>query len=246
METEPAESTRGAQTEPAESTRGAETEPAESTRGAAEIAPAESTRGAEIAREVLDGEPSGAYRPEPGPAVEVLPGRFGEAVKAFDDAVDRGFDRIRGNPTADRVFYGASAVGDFSLVWQIISVATALTGREREAVRLSVALGGESALINRGVKSLFRRTRPAREEHAVFALRKPRSSSFPSGHATSAFMAATLLSSGRPRSRPLWFALAAVVASSRVHVRIHHGSDVAAGAVIGVGLGRLVRKIWRI
>jgi len=200
----------------------------------------------DIAKEVLDAEPPGAYRPEPGPAVEVLPGRFGEAVKAFDDAVDRAFDTIRGNQTADRIFYGASAVGDFSLIWQITSVTRALLGHEKEALRLSTALGVESALINIGVKSLFRRTRPVREEHAVHGLRKPRSSSFPSGHATSAFMAATLLSTGRPRTRPFWFALAAVVATSRVHVRIHHGSDVAVGAVVGVGLGRLVRKIWRI
>jgi undecaprenyl-diphosphatase len=94
------------------------------------------------------------------------------------------------------------------------------------------------------VKSLFRRTRPAWDQERPHGLRKPRSSSFPSGHATSGFMAATLLSAGRPRSRPFWFALATVVASSRVHVKIHHASDVAAGAVIGVGLGRLVRKIW--
>jgi membrane-associated phospholipid phosphatase len=200
----------------------------------------------EIAREVLDGEPEGAFRPEPGPAAEVLPGAFGERVKAFDHAVDRAFDKLRGNPTADRIFYGASAVGDFSLIWQICSVARALTGKEKEAVRLSASLGVESALINLGVKSLFRRTRPVRQEHAVHGLRTPKSSSFPSGHATSGFMAATLLSTGRPRTKVLWFALAAVVASSRVHVKIHHGSDVAAGAVIGVGLGRLVRKIWRI
>lgn len=200
----------------------------------------------DIAREVLDGEPEGAFRPAEPPAAEVLPGRFGEAVKSFDHAVDRAFDTIRGNPTVDRVFYGASAVGDFSLIWQIASVATALFGREKEAVRLSASLGAESALINLGVKSLFRRSRPSRTDHAVHGLRKPKSSSFPSGHATSAFMAATLLTTGRPRSRAFWFPVAAIVACSRVHVRIHHGSDVAAGAVIGIGLGRLVRKIWRI
>jgi undecaprenyl-diphosphatase len=211
-----------------------------------ETEPAESTRGADIAREALGAEPPGAFRPEPAPAADILPGAFGDAVKAFDDAVDRAFDRIRGNKVADRVMYGASAVGDFSLIWQICSTARALSGQEKEAVRLSVALGAESALINLGVKSLFRRTRPVRQAHAVHTLRTPRSSSFPSGHATSGFMAATLLATGRPRLRPLWFALAAVVATSRVHVRIHHGSDVAAGALIGIGLGRLVRKIWRI
>ena len=114
-------------------------------------------------------------------------------------------------------------------------------------MRLSASLGVESALINLGVKSLFRRGRPVRVEHASRKLRKPKSSSFPSGHATSGFMAASLLSAGRgPVSKAFWYSTAAVVASSRVHVRIHHGSDVAAGALIGVGLGRLVRKIWRI
>lgn len=195
---------------------------------------------ADIVTEVLDAEPPDAYREEPSPAAAV-PG-----IKRFDDAVDRVFDRLRGNAVADRVFYGASAVGDFSLVWQIAAVIRALRGHEREAIRLSASLGVESAFINLGVKSLFRRTRPHRIEHATRKLRQPRSSSFPSGHATSAFMAATLLSAGRPRSRWLWFPLAAVVASSRVHVRIHHGSDVAAGALVGWGMGRLVRKIWRI
>jgi len=202
---------------------------------------------ADVITEVFDAEPPGAYRPEPGPAAEVLPGRLGAAVKAFDDEVDRAFDRIRGHPVADRVLYGASAVGDFSLLWHIAAVTRALGGGEREAVRLAVSLGVESAVINLGVKSLFRRTRPPRVAHATRRLRTPRSSSFPSGHATSGFMAATLLAAGRPRSRRLaWYGLAAIVASSRVHVRIHHGSDVAAGALIGVGLGRLVRKIWRI
>jgi undecaprenyl-diphosphatase len=199
---------------------------------------------ADIITEAFDAEPPGAFRPEPGPVAQVLPRGLGDAVRTFDDAADRAFEHLRGQPWADRLFYGASAVGDFSLLWQLASVTQALRGREKEAVRLSVALGVESAAINLGVKSLFRRSRPAWEQDRPRSLRKPRSSSFPSGHATSGFMAATLLASGRPRSRPFWFALAAIVASSRVHVKIHHASDVAAGAVIGVGLGRLVRKIW--
>jgi membrane-associated phospholipid phosphatase len=169
-----------------------------------------------------------------------------DTVTAFDEAVESWFDRVRGDPIADRVMYGASALGDFSLLWHIVSVLRALGGDERAALRLTVALAGESALVNLGVKSLFRRTRPPWEQERPRGLRRPRSSSFPSGHATSGFMAATLLSAGRPRTAPLWFALAAVVASSRVHVKIHHGSDVAAGAVIGVGLGALVRKIWTV
>ena len=101
-------------------------------------------------------------------------------------------------------------------------------------------------LINGVVKSFFRRERPQWEQARSHALRKPRSSSFPSGHATSAFMAATLLVDGRRRRAPLWYAVAATVASSRVHVRIHHPSDVAAGSLIGLALGAFVRRVWRL
>jgi undecaprenyl-diphosphatase len=204
---------------------------------------------AEVAIEALGGEPPDAARPAVTPAAAVLPRPLADRVRAFDARVDRAFDTIRGNPVADRIMYGASALGDFSLVWHLVGVGRAVRGgrtHEREAARLAAALLVESALVNVGVKSLFRRTRPAWDQHRPRRLRRPRSSSFPSGHATSGFMAATLLSTGGRRSRMAWFGLAAVVASSRVHVRIHHGSDVAAGALIGIGLGRLARRLWNV
>lgn len=200
--------------------------------------------------EILGVEPPEAYRPPTPPAARVLPGRAGELVESFDHRVDRAFERhLRGKPWADRLFYGASALGDFSLIWHLAGTTTALLGdekAEKEAVRLAASLAVETALINVGVKSLFRRQRPTWDQARPRGLRRPKSSSFPSGHATSGFMAATLLSAARPKQRPLWFAVAAMVAASRVHVKIHHGSDVAAGALIGLGLGRLARKIWRL
>ncbi|MCU1375026.1 MAG: rane-associated phospholipid phosphatase, partial [Actinomycetia bacterium] len=141
----------------------------------------------------------------------------------------------------------ASAVGDFSLIWHIAGVAQALGGRRQEeaAVRLGVSLGVESVLVNGLVNSLFRRTRPEREQHSARRLRTPRSSSFPSGHATSGFMAATLLGAGRSkRTKALWYGAATIVAASRVHVKIHHPSDVVAGAAVGVGLGAVAKRIW--
>lgn len=202
----------------------------------------------DAAIDVLGGTPASLERPPVDPATFVLPEPLARRVRELDRRVDAWFDRWRGNPVADRVFYGASTVGDFSLIWHVAGVARALTGRreEREAARLAAALGVESVLINGVVKSLFRRTRPERVQHGTRKLRQPRSSSFPSGHATSGFMAATLLSQGRSRPRQaLWFGAAAVVAASRVYVKIHHPSDVVAGAAVGVGLGALVRRLTR-
>lgn len=201
----------------------------------------------DAAVDVLGGTPRSIERDPVDPATFVLPPALAEAVRSFDRAVDRRFDSLRGKPGVDRVMYGASTLGDFSLLWHIVGVARALRGprQEREALRLAASLGVESLLINGIVKSWFRRARPDWEQHRPMKLRKPRSSSFPSGHATSGFMAASLLGAGRSkRTKAAWYAAAAVVATSRVHVRIHHASDVAAGAVVGVGLGAAAKRWW--
>jgi undecaprenyl-diphosphatase len=163
--------------------------------------------------------------------------------------VDEAFDILRGNPVADRLFYTASALGDHSLIWLILGALRGLRSEHdwKAAIRVGVVLGAESALVNVGIKSLFRRTRPPWEQlqsnqTSRIKLRKPLTSSFPSGHATSAFTAAGLLADDDPLW-PLYYGLAIVVAASRVYVRVHHASDVVGGIPIGIALGRIGRKL---
>ena len=63
------------------------------------------------------------------------------------------------------------------------------TGTIDEAIRLALALGAESALVNGVVKSAFRRERPIHDADQPHQLRQPLTSSFPSGHASAAFLA---------------------------------------------------------
>jgi undecaprenyl-diphosphatase len=174
--------------------------------------------------------------------------RLGHAVDVFDKAVDAQFDRLRGKPLPDRIFYGASAVGDHGLIWLILGALRGLRGGPsnhhlKAAIRLGIGVGVESALVNLGIKSLFRRKRPAWELDRPLHLRRPRTSSFPSGHATSAYTAAGLLSD-QDRLKPLYYGVAIVVAWSRVYVKIHHASDVVAGIVVGVLLGKLGKRLF--
>ena len=182
-------------------------------------------------------------RDDPAPGLAGLRGRIAD----LDGRADAAFDRLRGNRVADRVLYGASALGDHSLIWFIVGAARALGSarRRRSAVRMAAALGVESVLVNVVVKSFFRRQRPVWESVAPrpHRLRRPRSSSFPSGHASAAFTAATLLAEDSPMA-PLYYGAAAFVALSRTYVKIHHASDVVAGAATGLVLGRIARKIW--
>jgi undecaprenyl-diphosphatase len=96
----------------------------------------------------------------------------------------------------------------------------------------------ESLFVNQGVKRVFRRERPTTNGDERFNVRTPVTSSFPSGHASSAFFAAVVLASWSPTSwAVLWFAIAVCVALSRVMVRLHHLSDIVGGALVGVALG---------
>lgn len=169
---------------------------------------------------------------------------FRDRVESFDARVDDWVDTQR-SPALDRVFYGLSAAADHGMLWHAMGIGRAIARRDPvAALRFSATLGAESALTNGLVKSLFRRVRP--QEHfqhddpLPYGMRRPITSSFPSGHAATAFMCAGILSSRR--TAVAWYALASLVASSRVYVRMHHASDVVAGAALGLALLPLARR----
>lgn len=157
-------------------------------------------------------------------------------VTRADEAGDRALEPLRTNRITNVLFGIASTVGDFSIVWHVAGLVRAVGSvqRLREAVFLSCALGAESLVVNQGVKRLFRRDRPTASGDHRFEVRTPSTSSFPSGHASSATFAAVLLTVfvGWPGGA-VFVAVAVTVALSRVVVRIHHLSDIVGGVVTG-------------
>jgi undecaprenyl-diphosphatase len=164
------------------------------------------------------------------------------AVDRFDAAVERAFSNVR-SPLLDRAMYTVSSSADHSLIWFIIGTGLSVKkGDLRFAARFATAMGLESAITNGPVKSLFRRTRPVPHVDVgplPFGMRRPITSSFPSGHATAAFTAAVLLADRHPGP---WYALATVVAGSRVYVSMHHASDVVVGAGFGLVFGHALAR----
>lgn len=172
------------------------------------------------------------------------PGGVLRRVRAFDAAAERWMSRVR-SPRLDPVAYGLSSACDHSLLWHLAAaVRAARTGSPAVLVRMAVVLGAESALTNGVVKSFFRRLRPDRDPLAPLhrGLRRPVTSSFPSGHATAAFTAAVLLAHGR-RAGGAWYVLAGAVALTRVYVGLHHASDVVAGGALGLAFGHAARRV---
>lgn len=168
-------------------------------------------------------------------------------VDSFDLWADDRLERIRGNAIADPVFKTASFVGDFSAIWHVIGIGRAVIDPSaiRQSLAMSALIGAESLIVNQGIKRLFRRVRPTVSGDPRYPVRRPSTSSFPSGHASAAFFAASILTTatGRPLA-PVWYSTAGVVAVSRAYVRIHHPSDVIGGAVLGVALGAVGSRVF--
>ena len=164
----------------------------------------------------------------------------------FDRWVDSRFLSLRGRAPADWIFYPASAVGEHSLVWFLLAGVRAVRAngrRDRQAAaRAALGLAIEWTVVNGALKPLVRRRRPDAAGARPLYLRVPRSSSFPSGHASSSAFAVVVLGEGDPWW-PAYAVLALIVAASRVHVRIHHASDVLAGVATGLALGALARRV---
>lgn len=183
---------------------------------------------------------------EAGPHTVEPPHGLGP-VERFDATVDAAFDRLRGNPVADRLFYAATELGDFGLIWVLIGAARGLRSDRdlRTAGKLTATLALESVLVNGVIKQAFKRERPVSQEPRPYKMRMPITTSFPSGHSSTAVVAAMLLSEARPKSAPLYWTVAGLVATSRVYVKIHHASDVVGGVATGLVIGTTARALWR-
>lgn len=168
-------------------------------------------------------------------------------IARFDARASALFDSMRGREPFDRIFYAATELGDFGLIWLLIGATKALRSDRdiQKAIRLFTLLGLESVVINGMVKSLFKRERPVIQEDRPYRIRIPLTTSFPSGHSSSAMLASFLLAEDS-RIGPAYFTLGLLVASSRVYVKIHHPSDVIGGLAVGSALGLLARRVWPI
>jgi undecaprenyl-diphosphatase len=165
-------------------------------------------------------------------------------AKAIDTAV-YGAIAATETPRLDTAMRSLTRAADHSKLWLGTTAALALLGGPggRRAARQGLAsLALASAFANLVAKPLTTRRRPERRELEELARRHvpmPRSSSFPSGHAASAFAFATGAGAVQPSLSAPLRALATLVGYSRVHTGVHYPADVLVGAFIGVSAAEL-------
>lgn len=146
---------------------------------------------------------------------------------------------------------GLSRAADHGKLWFGTAAAFSISGgpRERRAAREGIrALALASAFTNLIGKPSTRRVRPVQIELGVHERRRgrmPGSSSFPSGHAASAFAFACGAGGADPSVCLPLLALACAVGYSRVHTGVHYPADVIAGAAIGLAAARFTSSTAR-
>jgi undecaprenyl-diphosphatase len=118
-----------------------------------------------------------------------------------------------------------------------LAVGVALVAWGEPRVGLAALLGNAgSHLLVQILKRAVARARPCDALGRPLALVDlPDPHSFPSGHAAAATAVSATITLAHPGAALLVLPLAALVAYSRVSLRVHHVSDVLAGALLGLG-----------
>jgi membrane-associated phospholipid phosphatase len=149
-------------------------------------------------------------------------------------------------PELDAPVRRLSNAANYSRLWLGVAAAIAVLGGRRgrrAALEGVLAIGVTSATVNLGIKPLAQRRRPDRAGSAMFAARHvpmPESTSFPSGHAASAFAFAYAVGRHLPGLAVPIRLLAGAVAYSRVHTGVHYPGDVVIGSIVGAGTAATV------
>ncbi len=151
------------------------------------------------------------------------------------------FSTIR-NPILDGLFVFGSVIVDFGF-WYWIAVYLLMKKLKFFKYYLGGMLVG--ALVQEFIlKNIFRVVRPC-QLLGSYIVECPSSFSFPSGHSTSSFLAATMIYGYNKKAGILAYVFAGIVAVSRVYLNVHYFTDVFIGMILGIFFGMIVLYIMK-
>ena len=156
----------------------------------------------------------------------------------LDLEVQRAVQASRG-AVAEPVMKGASNIGrPANVLGVLLAIALFDAAAGPATARLAVFVLLPTNLVVEGLKRATNRARPDGEH-------KRSNASFPSSHAANAAAIAWVFSSRWRRLAPAFWALALLVAYSRMYLNRHYLSDVVVGFAIGIACAWLTARFLR-
>ena len=155
------------------------------------------------------------------------------------------------NPITNPIMYGITSLGNGGIFWIILAAAMLLIfPKKYRKVGLSMAIALILSLIlcNGIMKHLWARPRAFWVEGQNFVVgdqfenlygifQSIHDYSFPSGHSSASFAAATAIFMWRKKEGTAALILAALIAVSRLYLTVHYPSDVLVGTITGILYG---------
>ena len=149
------------------------------------------------------------------------------------------------NPIIDKLMVFITTLGDKGFIWIAIGIILLAQKKYRKVGFVLLIALLINLIIGEGVlKNVIQRPRVFTTYPNInIIINPPESYSFPSGHTASSFAAATVLGYYFKRYRYAFYAIAALIAFSRLYLFVHYPSDIIAGILLGIVCALLTIKV---
>ncbi|MGB5824324.1 MAG: phosphatase PAP2 family protein [Proteocatella sp.] len=149
------------------------------------------------------------------------------------------------NPILDKIMIMFTYLGTMGFIWILMALMLLMSTKYRKnGVAMAASLLVCLLIGNVILKPLIGRIRPCDVNTAVqLLISRPLDASFPSGHAMSSFAAATTIFYFNKKMGAGAFLLAATISFSRMYLYVHYPTDIGAGALIGILIAVVCKKI---
>lgn len=147
-------------------------------------------------------------------------------------------DNIRSD-FLDKIMPKISATANLGIIWILIACIMALSPKYKKTGGVLIkALLVSTFVCNAVLKPLVDRVRPFdADERVESRIKEPKDPSFPSGHTMASFVAAMVIFCANPILGIAAFALATLIALSRLYLLVHYPSDIIIGSWLGAVIG---------
>ena len=153
------------------------------------------------------------------------------------------------HPVLDEIMTCISALGNKGFIWIAIGILFLLFGLKNKkwvnrGFLVLFSLAANFLACNVVLKPLVERTRPYYVLDYTPLIPPVGDPSFPSGHTSASFAAATAIYAINKKWGAVAYAFAAVMGFSRLYLGVHFPTDVAAGALVGTAAAMVMIRIF--